>query len=351
MELRKERIEYKVPKQTYAEEQANATSLHVDLQGQQVQEHTSDSPLQAATKKLDKHMPKAFDGKYVEPQKGLQASTVETEYKQRIEESKFGKSGVHMLDTKFSLSKNAGPAITREMDTSGSEETKTIRRSAHNMLRICANYLKSKLQSWNDGKADPHDIVLTLRGTNKVAEATDLATRMIMDWMMENYKEHPEYANFIKFDLVKCNASTDEPTRRELDLNDEKKTHVHKDNISNTAIYSGAGFENAALQKVYGANKLILTESENPDDLVFSNKLSTIGNGVHFYTKTGQCEEIKSLNDFHEKLAKIENVPKHRKAALEDMAKKYFAEHNLSIDLNLSKKADDKEIEESKDKA
>lgn len=313
---------------------------------------TATTQLQAGQKNIEKVMPQAFDGELKNAKHKLPDEAALKKNGHYKVDTKEGSASLMMTDTQNQpaqkrLASSAGnTGVFENIDNEANIDS--INFALHTLFNISGNYLKAKMDSWVNGSAKPHDLTLTLRASYELHEVTNAAEKMVINWVSSHYKDHMDYANYIKFNLIKINPTRAVIPRQAEDLESEGM-HAKRsiDKTDNIVIYSAFTKDDIGYtQKIHGAKKLILSASSDDNTLFYSRKIETLANGIHFLNDKNEFETISSLEDAQKMIKGIKGISKVRSEELLDIVGHYFKDNSMTIDLNEAEK-----VEEQKDKS
>lgn len=294
------------------------------------------SELEQANLSVQKNMPPEYSGEYKVPASELKDGEKKdsTSY---TEHTEFGDASLSMHSSEFDTkSKPAGgkEEVEEEKKPKTAEEI-AIDKTVSNLLGISTNYLKSKMDNWGRDGVMPFDINLTIRASYRLSSVTDLAAEQLIKWVNKNYPLNPDFAKYIKFNLIKTDPSPTEGGSPSLDMDTvREKSSIPAECMNHTLIYSAIAKDNlGSFQEVIGADKLIIAEKDSGVGMA-EKSLNSVENGIHFLNKDGKYSPINSVEEAKGFLDKIKGMDAKRKERILSVVGKYIDEHTQRIDLS-----------------
>lgn len=155
-----------------------------------------------------------------------------------------------------------------------SDKTRSMDALRHNTLEFAQEYLTERFQAFKSGAEKPKPINLLLKGHSRGGVAIGEAMQMIQAWVQ---KEHPEYEELVKYDLIQLDpvpGTGNMREHKELNLTEDSVTDKlgtaerantkFRQNVRSTVFYSINTNEDVkhnlffSPQTVIGANRVIL---------------------------------------------------------------------------------------------
>ena len=253
----------------------------------------------------------------------------------------------------------------------------SIEAAAEYMKELAKNRLIPLFESWTKGEAEPKTIHFMMDGVSRGGVNASLGAMAINGWVSEAY---PQYVKFVKYDLIQrdpvpgpSTATQKDSIRiggaaidQELDKNGCIKGTSYKPlskaATNSTVFYAlhpnvGPASPFYQPQRVYGANRIILSPFEHADDgkipgvfddLVYKtygksrvmlnnsngefyagSGVSDLDDGVYVLDEYSTLTKINSYEDAEKIFDKTRKsgIYSRRKARILDVVKDWFMEH------------------------
>lgn len=253
----------------------------------------------------------------------------------------------------------------------------SIEAAAEHIKELAKVRLSEIFSSWQRGASHPHTIRFMLDGISRGGVNASLGAMSINGWVAEEY---PQYLKYVKYDLIQrepvpgpTTATAKDSIRiggtangQELDKNGyikgTKYRPLSKAATNSTVFYAlhpdvGMGSPFFQPQRVYGANRIILSPFEHADDGAISgifdkllkseNKsramlnnsngefyagsgVSDLDDGVYILDEYSTLTKINSYEDAVAILNKTrkDHIYSRRKARILEVVKDWFTEHS-----------------------